>query len=118
MDLADFTGRKVLLHFYPEAETAGRRSAAITALEPLIDAKRSWRTRSEASWFERGRSMPIGSAVQSSTTTQWKSRNMASRTVDSTHTLVVAPTKRSVSIPRSRSVASRSVAKKPLYRLL
>ena len=36
---------------------------------------------------------PIGSAVQSESTTQWKSRNIASRTVESTHTLVVAPTK-------------------------
>ena len=53
---------------------------------------------------------PIGSAVQSERTTQRKSRNIASRTVDSTQTLVVAPTKMTVSACRTRRTASSSVS--------
>src|SRR6185369_12149558 len=80
--------------------------AAKSASESDIEANRSWSTSRDASWFERAVSAPMGSAVQSDRTTQWKSRNIASRTVDSTHTLVVAPTKMIVSTSRVRIVAS------------
>ena len=56
-----------------------------------------------------GASNAYGSAVQSSITTQWKSRNTASRTVESTQTLVVAPSTTRVSVPRSRRAASKAV---------
>lgn len=52
---------------------------------------------------------PIGSAVQSARSIHLKSRNIASRIVDSTQTLVVQPVKTRYSIPRPRRIISRSV---------